>query len=137
MNSPQEFSRLLPKKAPPSGLIPPSATGLTLLTLLTLIGLLAMLGWLVIRATPLVDFQHPPAATIRFSLDINNAPAHELALLPGIGPTMAERIINERQQHGSFRSVDDVTRVPGIGPVTIEQIRPFVRPVHPPHQESQ
>jgi competence protein ComEA len=59
-------------------------------------------------------------------LELNHATAAELALLPGIGPRLAERIVNDRQDHGPFRSVDDLQRVRGIGPIKAEQIKPYV-----------
>ncbi len=59
-------------------------------------------------------------------LNINAASAGELVRLPGIGNGLAGRIITYRNDHGPFRSVDEVGRVPGIGPKKLEQIRPFV-----------
>jgi competence protein ComEA len=134
MQSPLDRPTTPPRDAPTGGLIPPTPGGLTVLTLLTAAGLLVLLGWLVLRPVPLVDFRRPPPAAIRFSLDINTAPAQELALLPGIGPAMAERIIADRRERGPFKSVDDVARVPGIGPVTLEQIRSSIRPL--PHGQE-
>jgi len=58
-------------------------------------------------------------------LDLNRASAEELELLPRIGPTLARRIIEEREQRGPFRSVHDLTRVRGIGPRTLEGIAPL------------
>lgn len=60
-------------------------------------------------------------------IDINRAPAAELELLPGIGPALAARIVEHRQAHGPFRRVEDLTSVRGIGPVTLERLRPRVR----------
>ena len=59
-------------------------------------------------------------------LDINRASVEQLGALPGIGPTLAQRIVAHRQQHGPFRSVEDLLRVPGVGPKTYEKIRPYV-----------
>lgn len=58
-------------------------------------------------------------------VDINSAGLAQLDLLPGIGPGLAQRIAADRLANGWFTSVDDLTRVPGIGPRTIERIRPF------------
>ena len=58
-------------------------------------------------------------------IDLNAATAQELELLPGIGPVMAGRIIAYREAIGPFTSVDDVENVPGIGPKTLESIRPL------------
>jgi len=59
-------------------------------------------------------------------LNINTAAAEELQTLPNIGERMAERIIDYRTQHGDFTSVDDLQKVKGVGPKTIEKLRPFV-----------
>jgi competence protein ComEA len=59
-------------------------------------------------------------------IDVNRASREELQRLPGIGPKLAERIVEERARR-PFRSVDDLDRVPGIGPKTLEKLRPFVR----------
>ncbi len=61
------------------------------------------------------------------TIDINSASAAEFRLLPQIGPVLAERIALNRNEHGRFSSVDDLQRVSGIGPKTIERIRQFVR----------
>ena len=68
----------------------------------------------------------------RHSIDINTASKDELMLLPGIGETYAERIVIDRQDHGPFRSVDDLTRVKGIGTKTLARIREFIRPIEHP-----
>jgi len=65
-----------------------------------------------------------PDATHR--IDINTATAAELDLLPGIGPALAKRIIEYRDEHGAFRRVDDLILVRGIGPKHIDRIRALV-----------
>lgn len=59
----------------------------------------------------------PPPA-----VNINTADAEALQQLTGIGPALAERIIAHRDVYGGFRSVDDLQRVSGIGPRTVETI---------------
>lgn len=61
--------------------------------------------------------------TSSMTLDINRATAAELELLPRIGPKLAQRILEDRRARGPFRSVDELDRVPGIGPRTIESLR--------------
>jgi competence protein ComEA len=56
---------------------------------------------------------------------INQATVEELQRLPGIGPTLSRRIIEERQKR-PFQTVDDLRRVPGLGPKTLEKLRPYV-----------
>jgi competence protein ComEA len=56
---------------------------------------------------------------------MNEATAAELRTLPGIGPKLAERILDARARQ-PFRSVDDLRRVSGIGPKTLERLRPLV-----------
>jgi competence protein ComEA len=64
-------------------------------------------------------------------ININRATAVELQALPGIGPKLAERIVETRAQQ-PFKSVDDLRRVPGIGAKTLERLRPFVTVDVPP-----
>jgi competence protein ComEA len=63
-------------------------------------------------------------------LDLNRASRAELHLLPGLGAALAGRIEDHRARHGPFRSVEELRRVPGVGPATLERLRPwlFVEP---------
>jgi competence protein ComEA len=61
-------------------------------------------------------------------LDLNTATAEQLDGLPGIGPATAQKIIDYRQAHGPFRSVDELDAVPGIGPARIDQLKGLVIP---------
>lgn len=108
---------------------PPSPQQQRALIALTVTGLASLTLWLTLSRQELVDFFYPPEQTIHFNLDINSAPQSELSLLPGIGPAMASRIIESREQRGPFKSVDDITRVPGIGEITLQDMRPFIRTI--------
>jgi len=56
-------------------------------------------------------------------VNINTASATELESLPKIGPVTAQRIIEYRETHGAFQSVDDLVNVTGISPKTLEVLR--------------
>jgi competence ComEA-like helix-hairpin-helix protein len=60
-------------------------------------------------------------------VNINTATLSELQTLPGIGATKAQAIIDFRTNHGNFTSIDQLDDVPGIGPATINLVRPYVR----------
>ena len=59
-------------------------------------------------------------------LNINTASAEELQTLPNIGAQMAQRIVNYREQHGKFASMEVLQNVKGIGAKALEKLRPFV-----------
>ncbi len=77
----------------------------------------------------LLEFDQHPADPPTFLVDINSADWPELAQLPGIGETLARRIVDARRQHGPFLSHQDLRRVRGIGPATLERLRPYLRPL--------
>jgi len=60
------------------------------------------------------------------SVDVNRATQAELERLPRVGPALARRIIAWREQHGPYRSLDDLRHVRGIGPSTIALLAPVV-----------
>lgn len=60
------------------------------------------------------------------SVSINTAGLDELVLIPGIGKTTAQNIIDYRDSNGLFQSVDDLLRVKGIGVKTLEKIREYI-----------
>lgn len=66
---------------------------------------------------------------VRFQVDVNAADRFELIQLPGIGDTLAQRIIEIRQTNGPFAEVEDLRRVRGIGPKILERLRPHLLPI--------
>ncbi len=65
-----------------------------------------------------------PAAGIQ--VNINTADSAALDSLPGIGPALAQRIIDYRQEHGPFARLEDIMEVPGIGPGTFEKLQDLI-----------
>jgi competence protein ComEA len=57
------------------------------------------------------------------AVNINTATVEELTTLKGVGEKRAQEIIDYRKKHGNFKSVDDLGKVPGIGPGLMKQIR--------------
>jgi competence ComEA-like helix-hairpin-helix protein len=94
-----------------------------------------MAGYLLVRTyavpdhtseLPVVLGQSGEVYSGVFVLDPNSAPVDSLELLPGVGPVLAERIDVYRQQH-RFETVNDLVAVRGIGPKTLERLRPYLR----------
>ena len=59
-------------------------------------------------------------------VNINTADTDELQTLPGIGPVLAEAIVEDRRVNGPFRIPEDIIRVPGIGQGTLEEIQNYI-----------
>ena len=62
---------------------------------------------------------------VTFPVNINTASKKELDALPGIGETLAQRIIDYRSANGPFSTVDELTKVKGIGEKTLEKLKPY------------
>ena len=67
---------------------------------------------------------------------VNAAGTDELILLPGVGPVLAERIIEEREKNGYFRLPEDLLSVRGIGAAALEKLRPLISLAVPEEPES-
>jgi len=74
----------------------------------------------------------PPAPVVTGPVDVDVAAAEDLDRLPGIGPALAARIVEDREARGPFGSLDALQQVRGIGPVLAERLRPHVTFSHPP-----
>ena len=60
-------------------------------------------------------------------ISINTASAPELERLPGIGPVLAQRIVEYREQNGPYQRLEDLLEVEGIGPSKLESLRDYVQ----------
>ncbi len=63
---------------------------------------------------------------VKFPLDLNTATAAELQILPGIGPVLAERILDYRAEIGGFSTVEQLLEVRGIGEKKLDAVRDLV-----------
>lgn len=85
-------------------------------------------GWSSISATDGGDSSGPNQPRQSYRIDLNKATLQDLTLMPGIGAKTANRILDNRNLHGPFRSLSDLARVRGIGPKTIQEISPYCQP---------
>ncbi len=115
---------------------------------LSLIALFAFAGaaWLVVapkpspgveitRPTPAADApashasgaEASPTGEPALSVNLNTASVQELMTLPGIGETLAGRIVAHREENGPFLRTDQIMAISGIGPGTYEKVRGHIR----------
>ena len=94
-----------------------------------LVGLAAY--WVILGGPrgELIAIDRASPLTARYQVDINQAQWFELAELPDVGETLARRIVESRATAGPFKDHDDLRRVRGIGPKTLERIKPYLRPM--------
>src|SRR5580765_5586882 len=69
-----------------------------------------------------------PAGGPSAPVQLSTATLEQLDSLPGVGPVTAQKILDYRQKHGAFQSVDELDAVPGIGPKRLEQLHELVVP---------
>jgi len=77
----------------------------------------------------LIEIDRAPRQSVQFQLDVNQADWPEISVLPEVGETLARRIVESRVADGPFADLDELQRVRGIGPKTLERIRPYLRPL--------
>jgi competence protein ComEA len=70
--------------------------------------------------------EQSPASAATELIDINRASVNELQGLPGIGPALAERIVEQRDHEGPFQSLDELSDVSGISDRMVDEIREYV-----------
>ena len=60
-------------------------------------------------------------------VDLNTASREQLMQVKGIGPALADRIVEFRKEHGPFRRVEDILKVRGVGEKSLEKLRPYLK----------
>jgi len=101
------------------------------------LALVCMVGYWTLHAVRrdrLIEIDRAEQRTALFAVDVNTAGWPELSQLPEIGETLAQRIVSTREAEGPYRDLNDLRRVPGIGPRTLERLKPHLLPL--PNQES-
>jgi competence protein ComEA len=78
-------------------------------------------------AKPAKDTKAAKAAKATKPVNINKADAKELALLQGVGPALAKRIVDFRKKHGPFAKPEDLKKVKGIGDKILEKNKALIR----------
>jgi competence protein ComEA len=104
---------------------------------LVLIALVSMAVYWVVQGGftgGLIEIDRAKPLVARFQVDINAATWPELSQVPEIGETLARRIVDARRSDGRFVDHNDLLRVNGIGPRTLESMKPFLLPM--PAQEE-
>ena len=77
----------------------------------------------------MIEVDRVEPGSVAYTVDLNSAQWPELTVLPGVGETIAKRIVADREQNGPFRDFDDLRRIRGIGPRTLERLTPYLRPI--------
>ena len=98
------------------------------LALLASAGFFLFLAFRTISFAPAGVSVHPVRRTAAEEqrIDLNRADSAELRQLPGIGPVLSEAIVSWREEHGGFRTVEELQNVPGIGEKTLAGLRDYV-----------
>ena len=100
-----------------------AVAGFTLLALVALAGYWFSHGGASGR---LIEIDRAERQAARFTVDLNEADWPELAQIPGVGETIARRIVAMRQERGPFADHEDLRRVRGIGPRTLDRMKPYL-----------
>ena len=75
---------------------------------------------------PVVAAQRAATTIIDKKVNPNKANSEELIRLPGIGPALAENIIEYRNSHGGFKSLEELEKVKGLGPKKLERLKDYL-----------
>jgi competence protein ComEA len=111
-----------PVSAPPVPVSRPSQVALAVFGVIVL-GLLLFRGYAPRVGARPTEHHKPPVA---HRVDLNTADRAELLQLDGVGPATADAILAHRRDHGRFDSVEALAGVHGIGPKTLDKLRPWV-----------
>jgi competence protein ComEA len=80
----------------------------------------------------LIEIDRVDPQKVTYQVDVNSADCTEFVALPEIGEALAHRIVDYRKKYGPYQAVDDLRKVRGIGPKTMERLRLYLAPIKPP-----
>jgi competence protein ComEA len=99
------------------------------LIVMSLIAIAVWSAWQAHLGGRTIDIERAEPIAIDFQIDVNKAAWPELALMPNIGEQLAKRIVADRAERGPFKDLAELRRVRGIGPKTLETMKPFLQPL--------
>lgn len=116
--------------APPTGLSRSAQAALA-------VGLALLLGLLFYRGYG-NHLGMRPTESAAARIDLNDAARSDFEQIPGVGPKLAQAIVDHRGENGRFQSVEQLRDVRGVGPATFDKVRPYLRvePLPQPPSES-
>ena len=76
------------------------------------------------QSAPVIELSNADPSPL--SIDLNQDPWERLTLIPGLGKTLAQRIVTFREARGGFRTLDEVKSIPGIPDRAIEEASPWL-----------
>ena len=94
--------------------------------LFVVLGLLAIAVAVPAAQKPAPAAKRASAATAASPVNLNTATQAQLEALPGIGPSAAQRILEFRQKNGSFKKIEDLMNVKGIGEKSFLKLKPLI-----------
>ncbi len=78
-----------------------------------------------------------PTETVSVRFDLNRAERSDFEQIPGVGPKLAQAIVDHRAEKGQFQSLDQLRGVKGVGPATFDKVRPYLRVEPLPPRDSE
>ena len=88
------------------------------------------------RRRGIIDIDYAEARTAKYEIDLNSARWPEFSAIPGIGKITAQRIVDFRETHGPYGSLQSITAISGIGQSHVKKLTPYVKEEYLPEAET-